>query len=66
MPLRSLPRRQDEHWKIYLKSSDKLTAPPSPIASGTMIVLDNIYYHFNKSVIRQGEAGELIALRRIS
>ena len=38
------------------------TAPPAPIASGTLIVLDNIYYDFNKSVIRKGEAGELIAL----
>jgi outer membrane protein OmpA-like peptidoglycan-associated protein len=59
------PTDEDENWKIYLKSSDDLTAPPAPIASGTMIVLDNIYYDFNKSVIRQGEAGELIALAKI-
>jgi outer membrane protein OmpA-like peptidoglycan-associated protein len=56
------PSDKDEHWKIYLKSSDELTAPPSPIATGTVIVLDNIYYDFNKSAIRKGEAGELIAL----
>lgn len=56
------PTDTEEHWKIYLKTSDELTAPPSPIASGTVIVLDNIYYDFNKSAIRKGEAGELIAL----
>ena len=56
------PAEAGEHWKIYLKPSDALTAPPSPIATGTVIVLDNIYYDFNKSVIRKGEAGELIAL----
>jgi outer membrane protein OmpA-like peptidoglycan-associated protein len=56
---------EDEHWKVYLKSSDILTAPPSPISTGTVIVLDNIYYDFNKSVIREGEAGELIALANV-
>jgi len=56
------PDEADEHWKIYLQNSGKLTAPPSPIASGTVIVLDNIYYDFNQSVIRKGESGELIAL----
>jgi outer membrane protein OmpA-like peptidoglycan-associated protein/Tol biopolymer transport system component len=34
----------------------------APIPSGTVIVLDNIYYDFNKSAIRQGEASELVAL----
>ncbi len=59
------PSEADEHWKVYLKNSDKLTAPTAPITSGTLIVLDNIYYDFNKSVIRKGEAGELIALANI-
>ncbi len=59
------PNEADEHWKVYLKNSDKLTAPVAPISTGTMIVLDNIYYDFNKSVIRKGEAGELIALANI-
>ena len=59
------PAEADEHWKIYLKNSDKLTSPTAPISTGTMIVLDNIYYDFNKSVIRKGEAGELIALANI-
>lgn len=59
------PTDAGENWKIYLKSSDHLTAPTAPISSGTMIVLDNIYYDFNKSVIRKGEAGELIALANI-
>jgi len=59
------PLEADEHWKIYLKNSDKLTSPTAPITTGTMIVLDNIYYDFNKSVIRKGEAGELIALANI-
>ncbi len=43
------------------------TAPDAPkpevsIPSGTVIVLDNIYYDFNKSAIRTGEASELVAL----
>ncbi len=38
--------------------------PPAPIPSGTLIVLDNIYYDFNKSAIRQGEASELVALAK--
>ena len=59
------PSEEDEHWKIYLKESDNSTIPPAPISSGTVIVLDNIYYDFNKSVIRKGEAGELIALAEI-
>lgn len=59
------PSEEDEHWKIYLKDSENSNVPPAPIESGTLIVLDNIYYDFNKSVIRQGEAGELIALAEI-
>jgi outer membrane protein OmpA-like peptidoglycan-associated protein len=53
---------EEELWSVYLKSSEGLTGPAAPIASGTIIVLDNIYYDFNKSEIRKGEAGELIAL----
>lgn len=59
------PSEEDEHWTVYLQSSDELTAPPSPIASGTIIVLDNIYYDFNKSAIRKSDAGELNALANI-
>ena len=59
------PAEQDEHWTVYLKSSATLTAPPAPIATGTVIVLDNIYYDFNKSEIRKGDAGELQALADI-
>jgi outer membrane protein OmpA-like peptidoglycan-associated protein len=59
------PSEEDEHWTIYLKDSDILTAPPSPIATGTIIVLDNIYYDFNKSVVRASDAGELNALANI-
>lgn len=59
------PSEEDEHWKIYLKDSENSNVSPAPIESGTLIVLDNIYYDFNKSVIRQGEAGELIALAEI-
>jgi outer membrane protein OmpA-like peptidoglycan-associated protein len=59
------PVEEGEHWKVYLKSSDELTSPPAPIATGTLIVLDNIYYDFNKSAIRKGDAGELIALAGI-
>jgi outer membrane protein OmpA-like peptidoglycan-associated protein len=58
------PVEDGELWKIFLKEGDE-NATPSPIASGTVIVLDNIYYDFNKSVIRKGDAGELIALADI-
>ena len=59
------PNEEDELWSVYLKSGDQLTAPPAPIASGTVIVLDNIYYDFNKSEIRKSDAGELVGLARI-
>ena len=59
------PSEEDEHWTIYLKGSEGLTAPPAPITSGTVIVLDNIYYDFNKSAIRKSDAGELDALAKI-
>ncbi|HEX5111842.1 MAG TPA: OmpA family protein, partial [Saprospiraceae bacterium] len=59
------PNEEDELWSVYLKSGDQLTAPPAPIASGTVIVLDNIYYDFNKSEIRKSDAGELVGLAKI-
>lgn len=59
------PTEEDEHWTIYLKDDAGLTSPPSPIASGTVIVIDNIYYDFNKSAIRKSDAGELNALANI-
>src|SRR5690606_1189136 len=37
----------------------------APISTGTVIVLDNIYYDFNKSEIRKSDAGELAALADI-
>ncbi|MBK8489918.1 MAG: OmpA family protein [Saprospirales bacterium] len=36
-----------------------------PIKKGTIIVLENIYYDFNKSAIRTGEARELDALVKL-
>ena len=36
-----------------------------PIKTGTVIVLENIYYDFNKSAIRTGEARELDALAKL-
>ncbi|MEO6131856.1 MAG: OmpA family protein, partial [Saprospiraceae bacterium] len=59
------PSEEGEHWKIYLKDAAGLTSPTAPISSGTVIVLDNIYYDFNKSEIRKGEAEELISLANI-
>ncbi len=59
------PSEPDELWSVYLKTSEGLTAPPAPIASGTLIVLDNIYYDFNKSEIRKSDAGELVGLANI-
>ncbi|MEP6646942.1 MAG: OmpA family protein [Saprospiraceae bacterium] len=59
------PSEDGEHWTVYLKDAAGLTAPTAPIASGTVIVLDNIYYDFNKSEIRKGDAQELISLADI-
>lgn len=59
------PSEENELWKIYLKDATGLTAPTAPISSGTVIVLDNIYYDFNKSEIRKGDADELISLANI-
>lgn len=36
-----------------------------PIKTGTIIVLENLYYDFNKSAIRTGEARELDALAKL-
>lgn len=36
-----------------------------PIEEGTVIVLRNIYYDFNKSAIRQGDSSELMALAKL-
>jgi outer membrane protein OmpA-like peptidoglycan-associated protein len=56
------PEEEDEHWTVYLKDAKGLTAPTAPIASGTIIILDNVYYDFNKSEIRKGDAEELNSL----
>ena len=54
---------------LQAETSEKETALPAspgkPIAEGTVIVLDNIYYDFNKSVIRSGQARDLEALARL-
>jgi len=39
-----------------------IAQPVAPIAAGTVIVLENIYYDFNKSSIRSGAARELDGL----
>ncbi len=49
--------------KIEIPSTDVPSVEPT-IPSGTVIVLDNIYYDFNKSAIRKGEASELVALAK--
>ena len=36
-----------------------------PIEEGTVIILRNIYYDFNKSAIRKGDASELMALAKL-
>jgi len=59
------PSEEDEHWTVYLKDASGLTSPTAPILSGTLIVLDNIYYDFNKSAIRTGDAEELKSLANI-
>ena len=48
--------------KMKVKSLDLLK---EPISVGTVIVLDNIYYDFNKSAIRSGEARDLEALAKL-
>ncbi len=47
---------------MKVKSLDLLR---EPISVGTVIVLDNIYYDFNKSAIRSGEARDLEALAKL-
>ncbi|MBK6946960.1 MAG: OmpA family protein [Haliscomenobacter sp.] len=47
------------------KESIPPATPGKPIAEGTVIVLNNIYYDFNKSVIRSGQARDLEALARL-
>lgn len=59
------PSEDNEHWPVYLKSVDVKSSPTSTIATGTVIVLDNIYYDFNKSAIRKSDAGELNGLANI-
>ncbi|MBV6429209.1 MAG: hypothetical protein KIPDCIKN_03758 [Haliscomenobacter sp.] len=46
-------------------SAPPASSPRKPITEGTVIVLDNIYYDFNKSVIRSGQARDLEALARL-
>lgn len=47
---------------MKVKSLDLLK---EPISVGTVIILDNIYYDFNKSAIRSGEARDLEALAKL-
>lgn len=48
--------------KMKVNSLDLLK---EPISVGTIIILDNIYYDFNKSAIRSGEARDLEALAKL-
>jgi outer membrane protein OmpA-like peptidoglycan-associated protein len=59
------PEDENDNWTVFLKSGASLTSPPAPYSTGTVIVLDNIYYDFNKSAIRKSDAGELQALADI-
>lgn len=59
------PSEEDEKWTIYLKDAAGLTLPAAPIASGTVIVLNDIFYDFNKSAIRKGDAEELNSLANV-
>lgn len=59
------PEEEGEQWQVLLQSGEGLTSPPAPYTTGTVIVLDNIYYDFNKSAIRKSDAGELQALADI-
>lgn len=56
---------EQDNWKVMLRPAGGLTGPAAPIASGTVIVLNNIYYDFNKSEIRKGDAAELISLANV-
>lgn len=47
---------------MKVKSLDLLK---EPISVGTVIILENIYYDFNKSAIRSGEARDLEALAKL-
>lgn len=50
--------------EVILRPNSK-AAIKEPIRKGTVIVLENIYYDFNKSAIRAGEARDLEALAKL-
>ncbi len=59
----------EEGVQAGVPAEKETTAAPvntdKPITEGAVIVLDNIYYDFNKSVIRSGQARDLEALARL-
>ncbi|MEM1321989.1 MAG: OmpA family protein [Bacteroidota bacterium] len=58
--------RDSELEKIELTlAKNDGPAPEKPLEKGTIIVLENIYYDFNKSHIRSGDAAELDELLAI-
>ncbi len=53
-------------WSVYLDEAiEDLPTLTEPIREGVVIVLENIYYDFNKSAIQSGAARELDALAGI-
>lgn len=55
-------RSLDAELRLTARSDEALR---EPIREGTVIVLENIYYDFNKSYIRSGEARDLEALAKL-
>jgi outer membrane protein OmpA-like peptidoglycan-associated protein len=51
-----------EEKVIYLTESDLERRKNTSPAAGDVLILDHLYYDFNKSAIRTGEAHELISL----
>lgn len=62
--LQNLRGRRYAEVEMEMEPMDEF-AEKEPIRKGTVIVLENIYYDFNKSAIRRGAARELDGLLRL-
>ncbi len=59
---RYVPGTDPDDRTIYLAEVDLEARTMGPPVPGDVLVLDHIYYDFNKSAIRTGDAGELESL----
>jgi len=60
-----VPLINAEERVIYMTESDVQMRKGSDPAAGDILILDHLYYDFNKSAIRTGEAHELVSLAQM-